>query len=294
MMWKDRRKPHLTTPTARTRRRLQRRRAGSAYIALGLGILFMVVGLLLAISAFPTETKRGILVIGSLFPGDVAAGQGEAQDTLFFLGFAILALGPGLILAEGFAQRYTITYLGVSLSGTLGIVGLAFIGWKTIAQPPVFRYATVRFVCPDNTPPDGDIRLRVHTRIRCCRTSGRIWWPGCSSSSTIVTTSKATEIAELEATKVRRSGSAGRFRLLPAAGRRERQPALPTLLDIRHEVTFEYKPPVRPGAEVASPAGDGRRSTAGRRISALHAARRDAAGDSRQPRLVARLAAAAS
>ena len=211
----------------------------------------MVVGLLLAISALPTETKRGILVIGGLFPGDVAAGQGEAQDTLFFLGFAILALGAGLILAEGFAQRYTITYLGVSLSGTLAIVGLAFIGWKTIAQPPVFRYATVRFVCPDNTPPDGDIRLRVHTES-LLQDQREQMIAGLLELEQDRYDLKATEIAELDAvegSKIRKRGGLDFY--LPLVDGSDTL-FLPTLLDIRHEVSFEHKPPVRPGTEVAS------------------------------------------
>ena len=225
---------------------------GSAYIALGLGIVFMVVGLLLAISALPTETKRGILVIGSLFPGDVVSGQGDAQDTLFFLGFAILALGAGLILAEGFAQRYTITYLGVSLSGTLAIVGLAFIGWKTIAQPPVFRYATVRFVCPDSTPPDGDVRVRVHTGT-LLQDQREDMLAGLLELEQERYDPETTELAELgaaEGSKIRTQGRLDFYLPLPEGSDTL---FLPTLLDIRHEVTFEHKPPIRPGSDGSAP-----------------------------------------
>ncbi len=218
----------------------------AAVVALLIGLVFVAVGLVLAISALPAATKHGILVVGHFYPSDVGVGSSAAQNALFFLGFGIMAVGTGLILAEGFTERYTFTYFGVSVGSTLGVAGLMFAGWKTIAEPPAFRYATISFLCSNSTPPQGDLRL--HVRPELTLDQAKDMDAGLLELDHQQFRTTASAIADLKSSdsasysKIRKDARDYYLPMVPGAGNKL---LLPTLLDVQNEVLAEYKAPER-------------------------------------------------
>jgi hypothetical protein len=216
----------------------------AAVIALLIGLGFVFIGLTLAISALPTDTKRGIVFIGQWVATDAGDGGSSAQDTLFILGFLVLSVGLGLMLAVGFSERYTFTYLGVSVGGTLGIVGIIFAGWKAVAEPPVFRYATIQFRCPNNTLPDGEFRLKLHADFRGQSERAKME-AGLLEISDEQYQSPAETLAGPDdtANTIQKLDEYNyRIPMIPGANRL----ILPTLLEVKHEVQAEYKAPEKP------------------------------------------------